>query len=125
MFPKHNIEHDNKIAVKNLLGKAPKLIEFAPMFFCEFFEGLDVMQIYSEKTKEYLFGIYAAGRLVGHCYFGDKYTPKQLADIADCYLPKKYDEMKEYRLKHTDIWYHKPKPSQYAWIYENILEKIE
>lgn len=98
----------------------------APMFFCEFFQGMEVLQMRGNKSKESIFGIYWSGRLVGHCYFGEIYTVADLIKLVGTYMPPTIEELKEYDLKYgSDIWYCKFHPSQYAWIYDRVITLIE
>lgn len=125
MFPKHNIIEDNEIAKKNLRGKEIKRIEFAPMFYCEFFEGMEVIQMQSKKTNEYVFGIYWCCRLVGHCYFGNLYDANRLQEIIRAYMPPTLEDVGKYDLEFgSEIWYYRYTAQQYAWIYQNVITKI-
>ncbi|WP_018676098.1 hypothetical protein [Riemerella columbina] len=124
MFPKHDIVKDSNVAKKNILGYAPKMIGLVPLSICEFFSEMYVIQLQSRETKEYIYGIYLNNKLVGHCYFGTKYTYTHQLKIINEYMPPEYDQAKEYSLKHSNIWYSYFAPEQYAWIYQKVITKI-
>ncbi|MDV3662462.1 hypothetical protein CMU51_00105 [Elizabethkingia anophelis] len=86
---------------------------------------MDVLQLQSDKTKEYVFGTYFKGRLVGITYFGSLYSEKDLAVIQEKYMPKTWDEIEDYVDNADGIWYWKYDRSQYAWIYNRILTKVK
>lgn len=125
-FSQNNIILNNEDAMKVLQDKTIRQIGFSPMFFCEFFQGMEVLQMRGNESKEYIFGIYWSRRLVGHCYFGERYTVADLIKLVGTYMPPTIEELKEYDLKYgSDIWYCKFHPSQYAWIYDRVITPIE
>ena len=101
-----------------------KRIGFSPLVFCEFFQGMDVLQIYGEATKEYIFALYFAGNLVGHVYFGDKFTDADILKIKRNYFPPTWGSIQEYVNNTSDVWYYKFAPSQYAFVFDRVLKKI-
>lgn len=112
------------IAKKKLAQMQPKKSGDHPLFLCEFFEGMDVLQIQGIATGEFLFGMYFSGKLCGHVYFGENFTAEQATEVSKTFLPPTWDDIQNYVDDHDGvIWYHKFAPSQYAWIYERILEK--
>ncbi|HAY3533748.1 hypothetical protein [Elizabethkingia anophelis] len=128
-FPKHNVIPDKDIerTIVNSHHKACNQykLEFHPFSICEFFVDMDVLQLQSDKTKEYVFGSYFKGRLVGITYFGSLYSEKDLALIQEKYMPKTWDEIEDYVDNSDGIWYWKYHRSQYAWIYNRILTKVK
>lgn len=125
-FPKHHIITDDDIALQNLQGKEMRRIDFAPMFFCEFFQGMEIIQMQGKASKEYIFGIYWSGRLVGHCYFEDTYTLEEIAQRVKAYMPPSLNQLKKFVKKYSDdIWYHKFDVSQYAWIYDRVVTRVK
>lgn len=129
MFPKYNNvrvpEVERQIVADHQEACERKQIEFRPLSICEFFTDMDVLQIRGEESGELVFGIYFGGRLVGHVYLGDLYSHKQLIYIVENFLPKHWNEIDEYARTTSEVWYAKFDPSQYAWIYERILTKID
>jgi len=124
MFPKHNIlpaDGDHPLFKE----AEQKGIGFSPLPFCEFFQGMEVLELYGEETVQYVFGVYACGRLVGALYFGDLYNDKNIAQIKKHYLPKTWDEIDEYVQTKVGVKYKKMHPSQYAFVFEKVLKKIE
>lgn len=122
-FPKHNIlpadcEHP---LFKQLHQKR---LGFSPYTFCEFFQGFDVLQIYGEKTKEYIFALYFNGNLVGHVYFGDVLTDKDIRYVQKNFMPPTWSQIDEFVKKTSEVWYSKFAPSQYAFVFDRILEKV-
>lgn len=125
-FPKNKILPNNEDALKAVRGKTIKKLEFSPLFFCEFFEGMEVLQLQGQNSKEYLYGLYWSGKLVGHCYFGELYSQKEVTALIKKYMPPTYDELHEYYKNFGDeIWYYKHSSTAYAWIYEQVLQKVE
>lgn len=125
MFPKHNtLRPDNTHPLFEEMSR--KRIGFSPLPFCEFFQGMEVLQIKGEETKEYVFALYAGGRLVGTVYFGDLYSDEQLLQIKQKFFPPTWDEIQNYVNEISGVWYYKMHPSQYAFVLENpnILKKI-
>ena len=123
-FPKHNIMppgEDHPL----FLDAAKKGIGFSPFVFCEFFQGMEVLQLLGEETKEYIFGLYHGGRLVGTVYFGDLYTKEQLLRLEQEFFPATWDEIPEYEKEKSGVWYAKMHPSQYAFVFDKVLKKID
>lgn len=124
-FPKSPLHNDPADMLRSLHGTGQKLICFNPMFFCEFFEGMDVLQVYGEESKEYIFGLYFSGKYCGHVYFGEKFTQEKLAEICSVLMPPTWDKIQEYVNNCAGVWYYKYDQSQYAWIYEKVITKTE
>lgn len=128
-FPKQNIladpEIERNISNDHWRAQAQKRIDFSPFNICEFFIDMEVLQIYGEETKEYVFGLYKCGRLIGTAYFGDLYTDKDLYLIKRDYIPEKWDDINEYVKEKEGVWYCTFHQSQYAWIYDRILTKVK
>lgn len=123
-LPKHNIVPpgaDNPL----FRDAAVRQIGFSPLTFCEFFQGMDVLQLMGEETKQYVFGLYWAGRLVGTVYFGDLYTKDQVLALEKEFFPPTWDEIGKYVKSKDGVWYSKMHPSQYAFVFENVLKKID
>lgn len=123
-FPKHNIlpaAEDNPL-FKELHQKR---IGFSPLVFCEFFQGMDVLQIQSEKTKEYIFALYFSGNLIGHAYFGNMYSDADIIKIKQKFFPRTWDEIENYVKNTSDVWYYKFAPEQYAFVFDKLLTKIQ
>lgn len=124
-FPKHPLRDFPDQTNKALSGKQIKMIDFYPYEICEIFQNLYVIQTYSPKENEYLYGIYnPQGLMVGHFYKGTKYTRKQVIRLVNLYMPKKYEEMYQYSIDYPTIEYMKYDKSRYAFIFENIIEKV-
>lgn len=124
MFPKHNILPPD--AEHPLFRDAyQKRIGFSPLPFCEFFQGMDVLQIMGEETKEYIYALYFAGRLVGTAYFGDLYDEDQLLRIKKEFFPPTWEEIYDYVKEKSGVWYYKMHPSQYAFVFDKVLKKID
>lgn len=102
-----------------------KQIGFSPLVMCEFFEGMDVLQIYGNTSKEYIFALYLGGKLCGHVYFGSVYTEKQIQNIKERFFPPTWDQIYEYVKKGSEAWYYTFAPSQYAFIMEKVVQKID
>lgn len=102
-----------------------KRIGFSPLVFCEFFQGMDVLQLQSVKTKEYIFALYFSGKLIGHVYLGNLYDDARIKKIKDKYFPPTWKEIQKYVNTTSAVWYCKFDRSQYAFVLENILQKIE
>lgn len=104
-----------------------KRIGFSPLLFCEFFQGMDVLQIYGEESKEYFFAIYFSGNLVGHIYFGEKFSNTDLARIIEKYFPPTWDQIYDYVKNNSGVWYYKFDSTQYAYVLQepNILQCVE
>lgn len=126
MFPKHNtLRPDNTHPLFEEMNR--KNIGFSPLVLCEFFQGMEVLQVMGEETKEYMYAIYFSGRLVGSVYFGVLYTEDQQVRIKKEFFPPTWDEIQNYVNNISGVWYYKLHPSQYAFVLENpnILKKIE
>lgn len=124
MFPKHNILPAD--ADHPLFKEAEqKCIGFSPLPFCEFFQGMDVLQMYGEDTGEYIYGLYIGGRLVGTVYYGHLYTEIQVAQLQKHYLPKDWENIPEFVLEKKGVKYCKMASSQYAFVFDRVLKKIE
>lgn len=124
MFPKHNIlpaDGNHPLFV----DAYQKKIGFSPLPFCEFFQGMEVLQIFGEETKEYIYALYVSGRLVGAVYFGDLYDDKEIAQLKKHYFPPTWEEIEEYVKLKDGVWYSKMHPSQYAFVFDKVLKKIE
>jgi len=124
MFPKHNIlppKGDNPIFNEMYQKK----IDFHPLPFCEFFQGMDVLQIYGQETKEYIYALYFNSRLVGHVYHGDLYSEKQILQIKEQFFPPTWEEIQNYVNETSGVWYAKMHQSQYAFVFDRVLKKIE
>lgn len=123
-FPKHNVL---PIDYTHPISKAleQKRIEFSPYTFCEFFQGFDVLQLQSQATKEFIFVLYFSGQLVGHVYLGERYSKDDLLTISKDFFPPNWDLIKEYQKKNPEVWYYKYAPSQYAFVFDKILEKVK
>jgi hypothetical protein len=124
MFPKHPLRDFPDQANKAVEGKQIKMIEFHPFEFCDFFQNFTVIQTYSKKEKEYLYGVYLQQKLIGHIYTGEKYSFSQVNNLIDQYMPKFYDQMFEYSKEYPTIEYLKYDRSHYAFIFENALVKV-
>jgi hypothetical protein len=124
-FPKHNIQRAD-LDHPFFQELHQKRIGFSPLVFCEFFQGMEVLQIYGEESKEYFFAIYFSGNLIGHIYLGDTFSDEDLATIKDKYFPPTWDQIYEYVKTTSGVWYHKCEPSQYAFVLQepNIVKKI-
>lgn len=127
-FPKHTIVRDPEIE-KNISddhwqAQAQKRIDFSPFNICEFFTDMEVLQIFGEETKEYVFGLYKSGLLIGTAYFGSLYSDKDLLQIKREFIPEKWDDIPNYVKEKSGVWYYKFHQSQYAWIYDRVLTKI-
>ena len=123
-FPKHRIlPADGDHPLFRELHQ--KRIGFSPLIFCEFFQGMDVLQMYGEATREYIFALYFGGKLTGHAYFGDKLTDADILKIKSKYFPPTWESIQEYVNNTSDVWYYKFAPSQYAWVYEKLLKKVK
>lgn len=124
-FPKHKTLPNPENPFLQELQQ--KQIGFSPLVFCEFFQGMEVLQIYGEESKEYLFAIYFSGKLVGHVYYGQKYSDAELAILKKNLIPPTWDQIFDYVKKTSGIWYSKFDQSQYAFVLQevNLLKKIE
>ncbi|MDR2205776.1 MAG: hypothetical protein LBE36_06450 [Flavobacteriaceae bacterium] len=121
-IPKHNLlPNPENPLLKEMERKG---IGFSPLVMCEFFEGMDVLQIYGEKTKEYIYALYFSGKLVGHAYFGDTLKSEDIMKIQEKYFPPTWDRIQEYVNKTSEVWYGKYDQSQYAFVMERTLKKI-
>lgn len=123
-FPKHNIipeGENNKLFSEIEIKK----IGFSPIAICSFFEGIQVLQVQSNKNKETLFGLYFNNILVGHVYDGKRYKEEEVLEIKTKYFPKKWSNIEEYSNTIEGIWYCKFPIDQYAWIYQRVLTKIK
>lgn len=123
-FPKNNLlpNPENPLLSEML----QKRIGFSPLVICDFYEGFEVLQIYGNESKEYIFGNYWNGNFVGFIYLGDKWDLKKVTEICEIYMPKKWDEIWDYHIKYGDkIWYHKYPNSHYAFVMEKTLKKLE
>ncbi|WP_312750521.1 hypothetical protein [Epilithonimonas hominis] len=123
-FPKHNILPDSgdHTLFKELHQKR---IGFSPLVFCEFFQGMDVLQIQGAISKEYIFALYFSGKLIGHAYFGSIFSEEDILQIKRLYFPPTWDQLQEYVNKTSDVWYYKFAPEQYAFVLNKVLQKIE
>lgn len=102
-----------------------KKIGFDPLYFCEFFEGKKILQIYGEESKEYIHGIYRYDEFCGFVYLGEKLSWKEVAEIADFYFPKHLCYLQDYVNKFWGkIWYWEFDQNQYAFIYQRVVKKI-
>lgn len=123
-FPKEKTKTSNELAKSKLKGLQPKKSGEVSLFFCEFFEGMEVLQIQGKETGEFIFGLYFSGKLTGHCYFGEMFTPEEVLERVQVLFPPNFNELQKYVDQNDGvICYHHFAPSQYAWIYERILEK--
>lgn len=112
----------------NLLQELNKnMNSFSPLVFCEFFQGMEVLQIYGEETKEYIFAHYFSGKLVGHTYLGSYFTESEIGTLKRNYFPPTLDMVDEYVKKTDGIWYYKYDQSQYAFVLQQpcVLQKLE
>jgi hypothetical protein len=123
MLPKHNLLQNPENPLFN--DWEEKQIGFSPLVFCEFFQGMEVLQVYGEQTKEYVFALYFSGKLVGHAYFGKKLTLEDIMKIQKKYFPPTWDRIQEYVKKTSDVWYYQYHPSQYAFVMEKVLKKLK
>lgn len=122
-FPRHKMDIESKNQFLQQLHQ--KRIGFSPFVFCEFFQGMDVLQIYGHNSGEYFFGIYdSAGNYIGHVYFGSKFNQEAVAKICNICMPKKYYDVWEYVKNHSDVSYYKFDKSQYAFVLESVLKKV-
>ncbi len=123
MFPKHHIIRDPQNPIWNEIEQ--KKLEYSPLVMCSFFQGMDVLQLYGLESKEYIYGVYFAGRLRGTLYFGDLCTEEQIFEIKRDYFPENWEDIYEYVKEKSDVWYCKLDPSNYAFVLENpnILKK--
>ncbi|SDE68682.1 hypothetical protein SAMN05421544_11823 [Riemerella columbipharyngis] len=124
-FPNHKIVHDYEDFSKIEKHYQQKLIEHCPMFFCEIFMNMEVVQIRSLKTNEYMHGIYFNGNLIGHFYIGKIYSYKEQLAIVEKYMPPKYLQFQEYSRKYKEIDYTPIPYDGYAWIYDRILTEVK
>ena len=123
-FPDHKILPADKSSWLSAAFEQKK-IEFSPFKICSFYSELEVIQIQGEESKEYFFGNYYQGKYCGHIYFGDKYNQVQAAKICDVYMPPELSQLNEFAKKYGGVvWYCRYDPSQYAWIFDKILQKI-
>ncbi|MFL9835009.1 hypothetical protein [Chryseobacterium terrae] len=123
-FPKHKILPAN--GDHPLFAEAyRKRIGFSPLTFCEFFQGMDVLQVMGEETKEYIYGLYFGGRLVGTAYFGNLYSDEMLLKIKKEFFPTNWEDIQKYVREKSGVWYAKMHPSQYAFVFDKVLKKIE
>lgn len=107
-------------------GLEQKLLQFTPYQICSFYTDFQVVQIQGEESKEYFFGNYYQGKYCGHIYFGDKFDQIQAAKICEVYMPKKLTDLTEYAQKYSGVvWYCRYQTTQYAWIFDKILQKIK
>ncbi|WP_300685499.1 hypothetical protein [Chryseobacterium sp.] len=113
-FPKHKI-----------LQEPQKRIDFCPILICEFFTDMEVLQVFGEETKEYIFGLYKSGLLIGTAYFGNLYNDKDLLQIKREFIPEKLDDVQKYVKEKSGVWYSKFHQSQYAWISDRIITKVK
>jgi len=124
MFPKHNIlppEADHPL----FKDAYQKRIGFSPLVFCEFFQGMDVLQLYGEKKKEYVYGLYMRGRLVGTVYFGDLYSDEEILQLKKYFFPEDWDDIKKYVRSKEGVQYYKMHPSQYAFVFDKLLKRLD
>lgn len=128
-FPKQNIirdpERETKISSDHWQAQAQKRIDFSPFNICEFFTDMEVLQIFGEATKEYVYALYKGGHLVGTAYFGTLYKDKDLLNIKKEFIPEKLDDIGKYVKEKSGVWYAKFHQSQYAWIYDRVLTKVK
>ena len=103
---------------------AQKLIEFQGYSICDFFANMDVLQIHGNKSKQDIFAIYFGGRLVGTIYLGDLYSENDLIIIKKKFVPPKWEEICQYAIKTSEVWYHKLEQQHYAWIYKKVLKEV-
>ena len=123
-FPKHQIALESKNKLLQELHQ--KRIGFSPFVFCEFFQGMNVLQVYGHNSGEYTFGLYdSAGNYIGHVYFGTKYDQVEIARICVQYMPPNYNQVFEYIKNNEDATYMKFDNSSYAFVLEKVLKKIE
>ncbi|PIE50736.1 MAG: hypothetical protein CSA38_01860 [Flavobacteriales bacterium] len=102
-----------------------KQIGFSPLVICSFFEGFDVLQVYSEISKEYVYAIYWAEKLVGHIYMGEMYSDYDIIKISEKIFPPNLSDLDNYINKAKGIWYHKYPNNHYAFILDKVLKKIK
>ncbi len=117
-FPNHNIQRadpDHPL----FREMQQKQLGFSPLVFCDFFQGMDVLQIYGEETKQYFFAIYFSGKLIGHIYDGDMFTDEELVGIKEKYFPPLWNMIDEFVNSTTGAWYRKWDQSQYAFVLQN------
>lgn len=123
MFPKNNLLPNTENPLLSMLNQ--KSIGFSPLVFCEFYQGFQVLQIQGIETKEYIFGNYFNGKYSGHIYFGDVLSQTEVAKICELYMPKYWHQIKDYVILHCEkTWYYKFHQSQYAFVLENVLQKV-
>ena len=102
-----------------------KSIGFSPYVFCEFFQGMNVLQVYGHKSGEFFFGIYdPVGDYIGQLYFGSKFKLEEVAKICQICMPKKFNELSDFVKKNVDVSYYKFDQSQYAFVLEQVLQKV-
>ena len=122
-LPKHNLLKNNENPL--WADMEQKQLGFSPLVMCEFFEGMDVLQIYGHESKEYIFALYFNEKLCGHCYFGTVYTEKQIQNIKARFFPPTWNQIFEYVKNTSGVWYSKFDQSQYAFVMEKVVQKIE
>lgn len=123
MFPKNNLLPNSENPMLKMLHQ--KSIGFSPLVFCEFYQGFQVLQIQGIKTGEYIFGNYFNGEYCGHIYLGTDLNQTEVAKKCEKFMPKKWSEINEYVIKHCEkIHYWKFHPTQYAFVLENVLQKL-
>lgn len=100
-------------------------IGFDPIYFCEFFEGKQVLQLQGKESKEFIHGIYRFNEFVGFVYLGNKFSLVDVAKLCEVYMPKHLCFLDDYVDKYWDeIWYWKFCESQYAFVYQSVIKKI-
>ena len=123
-FPKNQLLPNTENPL--LSDMLQKRIGFSPLVLCEFYEGFEVLQIQGNESKEYFFGNYFNGKYCGHIYFGEKYTQIEAAKLCNKFMPKNWDQIQQYVNDYgSEVWYWKFHQSQYAFLLQNVLQKIE
>ncbi len=120
-----DFEFEKKLSDSHWEAQEQKQIDFSPYIFCEIFANVEVLQVYGEETKEYVFALYKGGRFIGTAYFGTLYSDKDLFIIKRDYIPENWDDIPEYMRTISGVWYHKFETNQYAWVYDKILNKVK
>lgn len=127
-FPQHNIIPDNELVRdlwdEHLRACSQKRIGFQPFAICDFFTDMQVLQVYSERRKEAVYGIYLNRKNCGMIYTGEKYSEADLQQIKADFIPEFWDDIDLYIREKSGIWYQRFPLSHFAWIYDRILTKV-
>ncbi len=100
------------------------VVGLSPLVFCEFFQGMEVIQMQGKKSKECIFGVYFNNNKVGHIYLGGVYNRFEVRALSDKYLPPHMDELKQYVRRSKGVWYYQYPGEKYVWVMNKVLKKL-